>query len=212
MATAHCANTGAMTGCWEPGAPAEVSYSENPKRKLRWSLERVKMAGYWIGVNTARTNAIIAEGIDQGLIPGLDRNAELKQEPVVPFEGFGCSRLDILLVGSNGLETYIEAKNATLLGTDNRTILFPDAITKRGKKHLAILQAVVERGARGLLVFGLNHQRGEAFMPATQIDPDYCDQLTDAMASGVEVLVVKFCHTPYGIGVGESWRWEGNKG
>ena len=212
QATAHCANTGAMTGCWEPGAPAEVSYSENPKRKLKWSLERVEMDGSWVGVNTSRTNAIIAEGIRQGSISGLSRDKELKREPAVPVEGFGKSRLDILLTGSKEPDIYIEVKNATLLGKDNRTILFPDAVTERGKKHLEILQGIVQMGHRGVLLFALNHQRGEAFAPASHIDPAYCEQLTTARASGVEVLVAMLKHSPSGISVGANWGWESEAG
>ncbi|MXY64004.1 MAG: hypothetical protein F4206_14885 [Gammaproteobacteria bacterium] len=43
VVTAHCPNTGSMSGCWEPGAPAEISASDNPKRKLKWTLERVEI-------------------------------------------------------------------------------------------------------------------------------------------------------------------------
>ncbi|HHH39013.1 MAG TPA: DNA/RNA nuclease SfsA, partial [Sedimenticola sp.] len=66
LLTVHCPNTGSMKGCWAPGAPVEISFSDNPKRKLAWTLERVDMGGGWVGVHTGRTNAVVAEAIREG--------------------------------------------------------------------------------------------------------------------------------------------------
>ena len=90
VVTAHCPNTGSMLGCWEPGAPVQLSHSENPRRKLAWTLERVDMGGGWIGVNTSRTNAVVAEavGADSGAredprVAGLLRGGVLDAEAFV---------------------------------------------------------------------------------------------------------------------------------
>ncbi|RND29304.1 DNA/RNA nuclease SfsA, partial [Vibrio cholerae] len=57
--TMHCANTGAMTGCAEPGSTVWFSTSDNPKRKYAHSWELTQtQAGHWICVNTARANAL----------------------------------------------------------------------------------------------------------------------------------------------------------
>ena len=37
--TAHTANTGSMKTCWEPGWKVLVSHHDDPKRKLKYSLE-----------------------------------------------------------------------------------------------------------------------------------------------------------------------------
>ena len=68
-----------MTGCWRPGAPAQLSYSDDPRRKLPWTLERVDMGAGWIGVNTHRVNAVVAESLELGLLPGLDGYRRLRR-------------------------------------------------------------------------------------------------------------------------------------
>ncbi len=70
--TAHCPNTGSMRRCWKPGARVQLSYSDNPRRKLAWTLERVDMGAGWIGVHTGRSNPVIGEGLRAG---GIDTMA-----------------------------------------------------------------------------------------------------------------------------------------
>ena len=81
IVTAHCPNTGAMTGCWSPGVAVQISASDNPKRKLKWTLERVDMGAGWVGVNTARVNQFIRSFIEENAIPTLHGYRELKSEP-----------------------------------------------------------------------------------------------------------------------------------
>ena len=71
IVTAHVPNTGRMTRCWMPGAPVQLSHSDDPRRRLAWTLERVDMGQGWIGVHTGRPNAVLAEGIAAGRIPAL---------------------------------------------------------------------------------------------------------------------------------------------
>ena len=71
---AHLANTGRMTNCWEPGAPCRLSHSNDPKRKLAWSVEQIRMTD-WICVNTARPNRIVQEALESPWPPRLCRSA-----------------------------------------------------------------------------------------------------------------------------------------
>ena len=54
--TAHCPNPGAMLGVKDPGQGAWVSWSDDPKRKLPWTLQLVEapqdQGGGLVGVNT----------------------------------------------------------------------------------------------------------------------------------------------------------------
>ena len=192
MITAHCPNTGSMTACWKPGAPVQLSYSENPKRKLAWTLERIDMGHGWIGVNTGRVNHIVAAAIRSQRIPQLAGYKHIQKEPTFDIDGHPKSRFDILLTDGATSNAYVEVKNTTLL-TD-KAILFPDAVTERGRKHLELLQEAVKLGFRGVILYALNRPEGEYFEPAWDVDPEYGHTLERVVAGGVEVLVVRLKH------------------
>ncbi len=97
LVTAHCPNTGRMTGCWVAGAAVQLSFSNNPKRKLAWTLERVDMGMGWVGVNTARTNSVVAEAILAGRVPSLVGYRKLQREVRFSLPGHPASRLDLQL-------------------------------------------------------------------------------------------------------------------
>ena len=197
--TAHCPNTGSMTTCWAPGAKVQVSYSDNPKRRLAWTLERVNMGRGWVGVHTGRVNAVIADAIGNGQITSLTGYRRITAEPHFVVEGYPRSRFDLHLTDGPNLDAYIEIKNTTLL--DGDCIRFPDAITERGRKHLQLLLEAVIRGWRGVIIFAVNRPEGRAFEPAWEIDPDYSETLEIVAQLGVEVLATRLRHTDTGIEV-----------
>lgn len=193
---AHCPNTGRMTSCWQPGAPVQVSHSDNPKRKLAWTLERVDMGGGWIGVHTGRVNQVIAEAIIDGAIPELAGYATLSRE--VTFNtAEHRSRLDLKLTDGERADAWVEVKNATLLVGD--TVQFPDAVTKRGLKHLNVLAEAVAQGNRGILVFAVNRPEGECLSVADEVDPSYGQRLRQVIKLGVEVVAPRLVHRPQAI-------------
>ncbi len=200
--TAHCPNTGAMTGCWEPGVPVQLSASGNPRRKLKWTLERVNMGGGWIGVNTYRVNHIIRSFIHAGMIAALAGYDAVKSEPVYAAPGFDQSRFDFLLTGRQRTDCYVEIKNATLL--DENTVLFPDAITGRGRKHVQLLQHAVRQGCRAVMLYAVNRPEGNTFAVASRIDPDYHRELVAARRAGVELMALRLRHTDVGVEAGEN--------
>ncbi|MEM7587460.1 MAG: DNA/RNA nuclease SfsA, partial [Acidobacteriota bacterium] len=90
--TVHCPNPGAMTSCSEPGRPVWISDSENPKRKLRYTLEMIRMGRSWVNVNTGSANPAVAGFIRAGKVPELGGYAELQREVKT-----GDSRIDLRL-------------------------------------------------------------------------------------------------------------------
>jgi len=197
VVTAHCPNTGAMTTCWEPGAPVQISHSDNPKRKLAWTLERVDMGGGWIGVNTSRTNAVVAEALEAGHITELASYRSLRREVRFEPPGHPRSRLDFFLSEGDRADAYVEVKNVTLLDGDR--LRFPDAVSERGRKHLDVLQEAVNQGYRGVILFALNRPEGHGFSPAETIDPAYAQRLREVVASGVEAVALRVRHTETGM-------------
>nr|CRH06989.1 Sugar fermentation stimulation protein A [Candidatus Magnetococcus massalia] len=192
--TAHCANSGSMKGLVHEGGAAALSRSDNPKRKLAWTLELVSSEGAWVGVNTGLANRIAEEALQQGWIREVAGFAELKRE--VPF---GDARLDFRLTEADGALTYLEVKSVTLRLEGEAA--FPDAVTKRGQKHLGSLTDAVKAGHRGVILFIVQRSDCDHFRPAHEIDPDYANLLKAAQESGVEILVYGCRVTPEEIRV-----------
>ncbi len=57
--TAHCPNSGSMTGCALPGCPVWLSASNNPRRKLKYTWELIKTPASMIGINTLVPNRLV---------------------------------------------------------------------------------------------------------------------------------------------------------
>jgi sugar fermentation stimulation protein A len=195
--TLHCPNTGSMKNCQPQGAPVLYSDSGNPARKYRHTLEAVQVAhGHWAGVNTARTNALVAEAIEAKRIAGLKRYQSLRREVT-----FGDSRFDLVLDQAHGQQTFIEVKNVTLgpaEGEPNHGVVsFPDAVTERGQKHLRTLIDVVRQGHGAMLFFCVQHTGAVSFRTADEIDAEYGRLLRDAVKQGVKVVAWKTKITPH---------------
>ena len=180
--TAHIANPGAMTGLAEPGLEVWLSPARNPARKLKWSWELARIDERLVGVNTAWPNAIVTEAIEAGAIAALSGYATLRRE-VKYGEN---SRVDILLGDEGRPDCYVEVKNVHLKRA--RGAEFPDAVTKRGTKHLVELSAMVAAGHRAVMVYLVQREDCDDFRLAGDIDPTYAKAFAAALDAGVEAL------------------------
>ena len=156
----------------------------------------------WIGVHTGRPNAVLAEGIAAGLVSALAGYSLIRRELTYAPAGWEPGRLDIGLFAGPALAVLVEIKNVTLLAGER--VLFPDAVSERGLKHLSLLQTAVGEGYRAVILFAINRPEGQRFAPARSVDPRYADQLRQVVAAGVEPLAIRLRHTAEGIEVGES--------
>ena len=189
--TVHTPNPGSMKTCSDPGSRVRISDSNNPKRKLRHTLEQIRMGRTWVGVNTGIPNRAVASAIQRGAIEPLTGYAELRSEVQ---DGHG-SRLDLQLVDGDR-RCWIEIKNTTLrAGTEAQ---FPDAVTERGRKHLGALSTLAEAGDRAVQLFVVSRGDVRTFRPAWDIDPAYAEALQEATERGVEIVVVRARYTPRG--------------
>lgn len=195
--TAHCPNTGTMLTCSTPGSAVCLSSSDNPKRKYRHTLEMVKVGATWVGVNTARTNKLVAEALTNGQI------AEFRkvEKVVAEIKTSSHTRLDLKIV-TGDRSTYLEVKNCSL--AIDGCAMFPDAVTARGTKHLHELTRLAEEGSGAAIFFLVQRLDADRFAPAVHIDPDYAKALHQAIAAGVSVLVYQARVNPEGIHVTNS--------
>lgn len=191
--TVHCPNTGSMLGCADPGMRVWLSQAANPKRKYAWTWEQVEaLPGVAVGIHTGRTNSLVREGIETGLIRELADYPSVRGE-VMAGEGF---RVDFLLSGAPGKTAcYLEVKNVTA-AVQGGIALFPDAVSERASRHLRELMQRVRSGERAMLCFCVQRDDVAEVRPADALDPVYGRTLREAMAAGVEVTAYAAWVTP----------------
>ena len=183
LVTAHTANTGSMRQCAESGQVVLLSKSDNPKRKLAWSWELVKINNFWVDINTHRANRVVEEALRNNIIP------EFQDYTVRPEFPFAKSRIDFMLQGPSE-KVLLEVKNVTLC-CEPGVACFPDAVTTRGQKHLRDLMEAKQAGWRAVIFFLVQRGEAEVFTPADQIDAEYGRLLREAVSSGVEALAYR---------------------
>ncbi|MHA6286983.1 DNA/RNA nuclease SfsA [Maricaulis sp. CAU 1757] len=181
--TAHCANTGAMTGIKDEGLPVWLSPADNPKRKLKYTWELVEAEGTLIGTLPHLANALAEEAVEAGRIAELAGYDSLRRE-VKYGEN---SRIDLLLEGEARPPCWVEVKNVHWKRGDG-IAEFPDGVTSRGAKHLGELAARVAAGDRAVQLFVVQREDCDVLRPASDIDPVYARTLRAAAQAGVEVL------------------------
>lgn len=182
MVTAHCPNTGSMSGCSTPGQPVYLSVHDNPKRKLKYTWELIEMPTSLVGVNTLIPNRLVSMAAAGGLIPELAGYRMVEREVKIGSN----SRIDLCLSNGAKEKCYIEIKNCTLV--ENGVARFPDAVTARGLKHLGELTELVKSGCRCVMFYFIQRMDARSFEPADQIDPNYGRGLRRAVRRGVEIL------------------------
>jgi sugar fermentation stimulation protein A len=200
--TVHCANPGSMIGLAASGAPVWLSKSDNPKRKLAhsWELVEVDLGSgtELVGINTTNPNALAAEAIAAGLIPELAGYGSVRREVKYGKN----SRVDFLLEEPGRPPCYVEIKNVHLM-RQRGLAEFPDAVTRRGAKHLVELADMVAAGARSVMLFLVQIASAERFALARDIDPAYGAQFDSARTRGVEALARRCRLTRAGVEVAE---------
>ena len=179
---AHCPNSGSMMGLIDKGNKVWFSKSTNPKRKLKYTLEIVKVNNSLVGINTLLTNKIVFESLNQKKIKDLIQFNNIKSE--VKFSD--NTRFDFL-ISNNSKKCFLEIKNVTLL-RKNKTAEFPDAITSRGAKHLKELISAKRKGYESYILYLIQREDCKCFKIAKDIDQEYKIIFEEAVKNGVNVL------------------------
>ena len=104
--TAHCPNTGSMMGLLDKGNQIWLSKSENPNRKLNYTLQIIEVKNSKIGINTHLTNKIVLDALQSNYID-IFKNAEKIQREVK----FGENTRFDFLINKNNRKFLIVVKN-----------------------------------------------------------------------------------------------------
>jgi len=180
--TAHCPNTGSMYGLLKKGNKVWVSKSNNPNRKLKFTLEIIEDQKVKVGVNTHSTNKIIHHALKNNLIKEFKNSIEIK-----PEIKFGKkTRFDFLIINKN-YKAFVEVKNVTL-SRNKKKAEFPDAVTSRGLKHINELIKAKKKGYKIFILYLVQREDCNSFSIAKDIDTDYAKTLAKAVKNNLNVL------------------------
>ena len=180
--TAHCPNSGSMMGLLKQGNKAWFSESNNPKRKLKYTLEIIKVGKNLVGINTFLTNKLVFEALNLRKIKNLIQFKNIKTE--VSFSN--NTRFDFL-ISNNKEKCFLEVKNVTL-SRKEKIAEFPDAITSRGTKHLKELIVAKKRGFESYILYLIQREDCKSFKIAKDIDEEYKIAFNEALKKGVKIL------------------------
>ena len=183
--TAHCPNTGSMMGLLDETNEVFITKNDDPKRKLKYTLEIIKVKKNLVGVNTHFANKIAFHGLSNNLIKEVANNDIIKPEVFFNKE----TRFDFL-IEKNKQKIFVEVKNVTLF-RDEKIAEFPDAVTSRGSKHLKALIEATQKGYKTYLLFLVQIQGVESFKIAKDIDNIYYENYLLAKKAGVNFLAYR---------------------
>ena len=176
----HVKNTGRCKELLIPNTTIYVQHHDNPNRKTKYSLIAVQKGELLINMDSQVPNQIVAEWLKTGkLFPDL--------KLVKPETVFGSSRFDFYLETSQK-KIFMEVKGCTL--EQNGVVMFPDAPTQRGVKHIQELILAKQQGYDAYLIFVIQMKGARYFIPNRLTHPEFADVLLQAEKAGVNILAV----------------------
>ena len=179
---AHCPNTGSMMGLLNVNNDAWILKNDDPKRKLKYTLQILKTSKNVIGVNTHLANKLVHEGLQNNTLLEFKNLDKIVTEKFYTKE----TRFDFF-VEKNKKKIFIEVKNVTLI-RDGKTSEFPDAITTRGSKHIKTLMDANKKGYECNVLFLVQIENCKYFRIAKDIDNEYYENYKLAKKSGVKFI------------------------
>ena len=182
IVTAHCPNTGSMMGLLKKDNKVWLTKSDNPKRKLKYTLQIIKDQSSKVGINTHNTNKIVLDALNNSIIEKF-RNLET----IKPEVNFGSNTRFDFLISEGKKRSFIEVKNVTL-SRKKGVAEFPDAVTSRGLKHVEELIKAGQEGYEIYLLYVIQRDDCDKFELAKDIHPKYCELLIKAVKKNLNIL------------------------
>ena len=179
---AHCPNTGSMNGLLKKGNKVWVTKSNNPNRKLKYTLQIIEDKKSKVGVNTHLANKIVHHALENNLIKEFDKKIQVK-----PETKFGTNTRFDFLITQKKFKAFIEVKNVTLSRINNLAE-FPDAVTSRGLKHINELLKASNMGYKIFILYLIQRNDCKLFKIAEDVDPEYSNSLVKAAKKKLNIL------------------------
>ena len=179
----HVKNTGRCRELLVPGAEVYVDKADNPNRSTKYDLVTVRKGGRLINMDSQAPNKVFLEHLREGkYIEGITL--------IKPEAKYGSSRFDFY-AEAGGRKIFIEVKGVTL--EENNAVLFPDAPTERGVRHIHELIRCVSEGYEAHAVFVVQMEGAAYFTPNNKTHPAFGEALRAAQAAGVKIAALDCC-------------------
>lgn len=173
----HVKNTGRCKELLTEGARIYVQRSDNPARKTKYDLISVYKGQELINMDSQAPNKIFEEWISEG---NFLENISL----IKPESKYKNSRFDFYMEADDR-KIFAEIKGVTL--EENGIVMFPDAPTQRGVKHLNELCECIEDGYEAYVFFIVQMHHCKFFTPNRRTHPEFADALIEARKKGVNI-------------------------
>ena len=191
----HVKNTGRCKELLVPGCRVYLEKSDNPNRKTLYDLVAVEKGKRLINMDSQAPNKAVGEWLNSVCPFGKDMSAFAEKT-------FGNSRFDFCIKSNKTDRTiFLEVKGCTL--ENDGVVLFPDAPTERGVKHINELCRCVELGYEAVILILVQMSDVRYFTPNYETHPQFGEALKKAKEKGVTILCYDSIVTPESINVGK---------
>lgn len=164
LINAYLPNPGRM---WELLFPGRLLYlvPNRADQSTPFTVVAVERDGRAVMLHTHANNTVAGQLLAAGRIPGLE-----DARVVRPEVKFGNHRFDFMLE-VDGQPFLLEVKSCTLF--EGQVAMFPDAITERGRKHLAALAELSRQGMACGVLFLVHWPKARYFLPDYHTDFEF---------------------------------------
>lgn len=175
--TVHVKNTGRCKELLIPRTTVFLEKFNAQTRKTNYDLISVIKGNRIINIDSQAPNKIFLEWAKSGkFLPDILL--------IKPEYRFLNSRFDFY-IETPFKKIFIEIKGATL--ENNGVVMFPDAPTQRGLKHISELIEVKKKGYEAYIIFVIQMENAKYFMPNYITHKAFADKLKECDDNGVNV-------------------------
>ena len=179
----HVKNTGRCRELLVPGCKVYLEESENPNRSTRFDLvateKKIGDSSILINMDSQAPNSVVEEWLRKGELFG--EKIEVKREVT-----YSDSRFDFSITDESGRISFLEVKGCTL--EKNGVVMFPDAPTERGVKHVKELIKAKKEGYGAYILILVQMCGVKYFVPNWNTHPAFGEALREAERNGVVIL------------------------
>lgn len=176
--TVHVKNTGRCRELLIPGTAVFLEMSDNPDRKTKYDLVKVKKGNRIVNMDSQAPNKVVEEWLK-------DNNLYSNTTLIKREKTYEKSRFDFYIEG-DGQKAWMEVKGVTL--ENDGVVSFPDAPSERAVKHIEHLIKARKEGYDAYVMFVVQMSGVKYFTPNYKTHEKFAEILRRAYEAGVKIL------------------------